>query len=49
MNLKENAISQIFEKIKTDDYGLNFTQKVYQKGKFLGKGGFAKCYEIIDD
>lgn len=21
----------------------------YQKGKFLGKGGFAKCYELIDE
>jgi len=22
--------------------------KRYQKGRFLGKGGFAKCYEITD-
>ena len=22
--------------------------KRYEKGKFLGKGGFAKCYEITD-
>lgn len=25
-----------------------FNNKRYQKGKFLGKGGFAKCYEITD-
>ena len=24
------------------------TQKQYAKGKFLGKGGFARCYELID-
>ncbi|PIK59745.1 polo-like kinase [Apostichopus japonicus] len=24
------------------------TNKRYRKGKFLGKGGFAKCYELID-
>lgn len=26
----------------------NKTNKKYQKGSFLGKGGFAKCYEIVD-
>lgn len=24
------------------------TSKRYQRGRFLGKGGFAKCYEITD-
>ncbi|CAG2169733.1 unnamed protein product, partial [Oppiella nova] len=24
------------------------TKKTYRKGKFLGRGGFAKCYELID-
>ncbi|XP_033639138.1 serine/threonine-protein kinase PLK1-like [Asterias rubens] len=24
------------------------THKKYKKGRFLGKGGFAKCYELID-
>ncbi|KAM3141863.1 hypothetical protein pb186bvf_005949 [Paramecium bursaria] len=24
-------------------------RKIYQKGKFLGKGGFAKCYEFIHE
>ena len=24
------------------------TAKRYQRGRFLGKGGFAKCYEITD-
>jgi polo-like kinase 1 len=23
--------------------------KAYTKGKFLGKGGFARCYELIDN
>ncbi|VVC32226.1 Protein kinase, ATP binding site,Protein kinase domain,Serine/threonine-protein kinase, active site,POLO [Cinara cedri] len=26
----------------------NKTNKKYQRGNFLGKGGFAKCYEIVD-
>ena len=24
-----------------------FFQLTYQRGKFLGKGGFAKCYEFL--
>ncbi|XP_043236979.1 serine/threonine-protein kinase PLK1-like [Amphibalanus amphitrite] len=24
------------------------TRKRYQRGKFLGKGGFARCYELVD-
>jgi polo-like kinase 1 len=24
------------------------TRAQYSKGKFLGKGGFARCYELID-
>jgi polo-like kinase 1 len=24
-------------------------KKTYTKGKFLGKGGFARCYELIDN
>lgn len=24
------------------------TNEVFQKGKFLGKGGFARCYEMIN-
>jgi polo-like kinase 1 len=27
---------------------LEFDSKVYLKGRFLGKGGFAKCYEITE-
>ena len=26
----------------------NKTNTYYKKGRFLGKGGFAKCYEITD-
>lgn len=25
------------------------SKKIYTKGKFLGKGGFARCYELIDN
>lgn len=25
------------------------TKKSYNKGKFLGKGGFARCYELIEN
>jgi polo-like kinase 1 len=35
----------IEEKIKVDS---GFAAKRYVKGKFLGKGGFAKCYELAD-
>uniref|UniRef100_A0AC35FF27 Protein kinase domain-containing protein n=1 Tax=Panagrolaimus sp. PS1159 TaxID=55785 RepID=A0AC35FF27_9BILA len=24
------------------------TQTVYRRGQYLGKGGFARCYEFID-
>ena len=24
------------------------TRRSYERGKFLGKGGFAKCYELKD-
>lgn len=24
------------------------TGQIYKRGKFLGKGGFARCYELID-
>lgn len=25
------------------------TKRTFTKGKFLGKGGFARCYELIDN
>lgn len=25
------------------------SRRTYTRGKFLGKGGFARCYELIDD
>lgn len=31
----------------TDSTGVVITKK-YRKGNFLGKGGFAKCYELTD-
>ena len=41
-----NAGIVIKEQITTDS-GDIITKK-YRKGKFLGKGGFAKCYEVTE-
>ena len=38
---------EIIEKIPTNTE--DFKIKKYKKGRFLGKGGFAFCYEIIDE
>lgn len=27
----------------------NSTNRVFTKGRFLGKGGFARCFELIDN
>lgn len=35
------------EKLKQQDGSVRI--RTYQKGKFLGKGGFAKCYEFVCD
>ncbi|XP_064091396.1 serine/threonine-protein kinase PLK1-like [Macrobrachium nipponense] len=42
-HLKEEAKKEIPEVICDATTG-----KKYQRGKFLGKGGFARCYELID-
>ena len=37
--------------IVTEKYKLNngeYAMRQYYKGKFLGKGGFAKCYEFVN-
>lgn len=39
--------SEIIER-KTTPEGTITVLKRYQKGRFLGKGGFAKCYEVRD-
>lgn len=39
--------SEIIERKSTPD-GTLAVLKRYQKGRFLGKGGFAKCYEVRD-
>ena len=41
----ESKKKQIEEKI-ANPFGQMGIRK-YEKGKFLGKGGFAKCYELI--
>jgi len=38
---------EIIEKIPTNTE--DFKIKKYKKGRFLGKGGFAFCYELIDE
>ncbi|XP_068213543.1 serine/threonine-protein kinase PLK1-like isoform X2 [Palaemon carinicauda] len=40
---KEEAKKEIPEIICDESTG-----KKYQRGKFLGKGGFARCYELVD-
>ncbi|XP_066990002.1 serine/threonine-protein kinase PLK1 [Macrobrachium rosenbergii] len=42
-HLKEEAKKEIPEVICDGTTG-----KKYQRGKFLGKGGFARCYELVD-
>lgn len=27
----------------------NSSKRIFSKGRFLGKGGFARCYELIDN
>lgn len=41
-----NSLKTIIEKI-TDGSGLT-QEKKYARGKFLGKGGFAKCFQLTD-
>ena len=46
MHSQQNAATQIVEeKIKHQNGEVSYRQ--YIKGKFLGKGGFAKCYEFV--
>ncbi len=26
---------------------VNYKQTIFKRGKFLGKGGFARCYELL--
>lgn len=33
---------------KSNKSGSTTVVKRYQKGRFLGKGGFAKCYEVCN-
>ena len=47
MDSQQTAPSTVEEKIKNPDGTIKI--RTYQKGKFLGKGGFAKCYEFICD
>lgn len=36
-----------FVQEKVSKFGGETTIKRYEQGKFLGKGGFAKCYEFV--
>ena len=43
---KTKGQSIIEEKIRTEDYKMGVRK--YLCGRYLGKGGFAKCYEITN-
>ena len=43
---KDDQEEIIKEKIKDKNGRTSYVQ--YKKGKFLGKGGFAKCYEVTN-
>lgn len=47
MDSAQSAPAMIEEKIKKEDGTVQV--RTYSKGKFLGKGGFAKCYEFTND
>jgi polo-like kinase 1 len=48
-NLVQTTI-MIKEKIRDDEQpGFKYKYKTYQRGKLIGKGGFAKCYEMVSD
>ena len=44
MNKASSTTQKIVETITTG-FG-DQSERVYYQGKFLGKGGFAKCYEL---
>ena len=47
MEFCKNTCSYYVEE-KIVKYNGGVQIKKYMRGKFLGKGGFAKCYEIIN-
>jgi polo-like kinase 1 len=46
-NAVNSNLPQIIEEKIAKPNG-EFTIRKYLKGKFLGKGGFAKCYEFVN-
>lgn len=46
-DLKHIEAAYIIKEQITTDSG-EVVSKKYKKGKFLGKGGFAKCYEVTE-
>ena len=47
LEIVEETNNIIIEKIQKNTN--EFQLKKYRKGRFLGKGGFARCYEFIDE
>jgi len=47
MDRSDNAVTVVQENIKLPNGESGI--RTYQKGKFLGKGGFAKCYEFLNE
>lgn len=46
-NPNNNNIPAVIEEKVVKHNGETFIRK-YTKGKFLGKGGFARCYEFVN-
>jgi len=47
MDSQPSTVTVVEEKFKLEDGSIG--SRFYHKGKFLGKGGFAKCYEFISE
>ena len=47
MDSQPTTVTLVEEKFKLEDGSIG--SRYYHKGKFLGKGGFAKCYEFVSE
>ena len=47
MDSQSQGLTLVEEKIKQPNGEIGV--RLYHKGKFLGKGGFAKCFEFVND
>lgn len=49
MTSRQNSRKKVALKDVPDVVFDNSTNRIFTKGRFLGKGGFARCYELIDN